>query len=372
MSLQTRLDSVPEPNHSYLTAFYRHKSLAGLSEISIINYTEQVMVFLQHYGTDYDLKSVTKDDIETYLFERKKHKSPGTLQAGIIALRVFFMDLLGKEKTDELLGGMKARTPPSRIREEQLLTAEEIKRIIDACYSERDRALISLLYASGCRKGEVLGLTIKDISFSRYGASIHVCGKTGERDVDIFVGVPEIKAWYNVHPHRDNPDAPFFCIGKELKPISRASFDAIIQRAAERAGIPKNKKINPHSFRHRRATDCAEIMTVADMKEMFGWTNASSMPNVYVHSSRKSVAEKLMKQAGIKVPEQKMPTSMVKQCPVCGCINTANAIICVACNSMLDEKVAMVDNELRDFLRDHMEEILEYKKQKEKEKNKTE
>lgn len=365
MSLQTRLDSLTEPNLTYIKAYIRHKSLAGLSETSITNYVDQMVVFLKFYGADKDLKLVTKDDIETYIYERRKQRMPSTIFMTVLALRSFFSDLLGKETANEFLDGVKVKVPLVKVREDQLLTADEIKLIIDACYSERDRALISLLYASGCRKGEIIGLKMRDVSFSRYGATIHVNGKTGERDVDIFIGVPEIKAWYNVHPYRDNPDAPFFTTGKKFMPLKSRGFDTIIQRAAERAGV-EGKKLNPHAFRHRRATDCAEFMTTADMKEMFGWSDGSDMPSVYVHSSRRAVAEKLMRQAGIKVPEQRMPTSMVRQCPVCGCVNTANAIICVSCNSMLDEKIAVVDKEVREFLRDHMEEILEYKKEKEK------
>ena len=66
---------------------------------------------------------------------------------------------------------------------EELLTEEEIQKMISSCANLRDRALVSVLYESGCRIGEIGNLRIKDVLFDEYGAKIDVLGKTGARRV---------------------------------------------------------------------------------------------------------------------------------------------------------------------------------------------
>ncbi len=60
---------------------------------------------------------------------------------------------------------------------EEILTEEDIRKMINAAYNTRDKAIVSVLYESGCRVGEFLCMKIKNVQFDRYGAIIVVCGK---------------------------------------------------------------------------------------------------------------------------------------------------------------------------------------------------
>jgi site-specific recombinase XerC len=60
--------------------------------------------------------------------------------------------------------------------------------MLDATLNMRDKALISLLYDSGCRISELLTMDRKDLGFDQYGAKITVSGKTGVRAVRIVGG----------------------------------------------------------------------------------------------------------------------------------------------------------------------------------------
>lgn len=362
------VESMPEPDRTYLRTFMRHKALESLSNETIANYLARIVVFTKWYQYK-DLKQITRDDIENYIIYRKGIVSPETVNSDLIVGRMFFSELLDKPTADMLYDGIRIKVNHfSPVRDEELLTDEEIKRMLSAAHTERDRALIAVLYASGCRCGEILGLKLKDVMFSQYGVSLHVNGKTGERDVDLFVGVAELKSWYNVHPFRDDPNSLLW-LSNTGGSINHSCLYAMLRRIARRAGIPEGKRIHPHAFRHKRATDCAQFMTTADMKEMFGWTKGSEMPTIYVHSSRQRVRDKLMANAGIEIPEQRKSSALVgKQCKVCGCINSSTATICMACASPLDEGLSRADNEYQEYLREHAAELLVWKAEKDKEK----
>jgi integrase len=57
----------------------------------------------------------------------------------------------------------------SHDRKMDLITRGDIERMLDACNNARDKALISLLYDSGCRIWEILTLRMEDIVFDEYG-----------------------------------------------------------------------------------------------------------------------------------------------------------------------------------------------------------
>jgi integrase/recombinase XerD len=59
----------------------------------------------------------------------------------------------------------------------ELLTEEAVKGLAEAAGNPRDRALVLVLYESGCRAGEILSLSIKNVQFDEYGAQLIVSGK---------------------------------------------------------------------------------------------------------------------------------------------------------------------------------------------------
>ena len=155
----------------------------------------------------------------------------------------------------------KARLP------EELLTKEDIDKLVDATSSVRDKALISMLYDSGCRIGELLTIRIKHATLDSNGAVIMVDGKTGQRRVRIIHSVPRLLNWLNHHPARTDPEAFLFVsIGSKnySKQLCYESVSNMLKEVAQKADI--RKRVNPHLFRHSRATFLAKHLTEAQMK----------------------------------------------------------------------------------------------------------
>jgi len=78
---------------------------------------------------------------------------------------------------------------------DDLPSADDVQKLIDTATNARDKALISVLYESGCRIGELLTLRVKNVEFDDYGAVLHVNGKTGPRRVRIIHSVLGLQTW---------------------------------------------------------------------------------------------------------------------------------------------------------------------------------
>ena len=186
---------------------------------------------------------------------------------------------------------------------EELLTEEEILKIIQKCGTLRDKALISLLAESGCRVGEIGAMKIKHVSFEKYGARITVGGKTGMRKILVINSSPYLQEWINQHPTNEDSDSYLWC-GNNTELISYARICGILGKAVKKAGI--KKRVYPHLFRHSRATFLANRMSDSGLKNYLGWTQASKMAGIYIHMSGKDADEAILKMNGIEVETEKI------------------------------------------------------------------
>ena len=127
------------------------------------------------------LQSVTHLDVRRFLIEvMKRDLSAEGCNRHLWALRRFF-DFL-------YLGGVVDSVAPRFVRGRRgmqriprTLSESEIKRLIDATQNTRDRAILELLYATGCRVGELTTMAVEDVDFDR--RRIHVTGKGKQRTV---------------------------------------------------------------------------------------------------------------------------------------------------------------------------------------------
>jgi hypothetical protein len=207
-------------------------------------------------------------------------------------------------------------------------------------------------------------MKIKDITFDEYGAVLRVDGKTGQRRIRIRDSIPDLRLWLNMHPKKNNPNAPLW-IGlgypnKGKKAISTAHLVYIVKRYAKM--VLKDNDVSPHTFRHSRATHLANILTEAQMKEFFGWEKDSRTPAVYTHLSGRDVDKTLLKAYGIDIEERKgeKEEDILKPitCPICERENPAGSRFC-NCGQVLDIKTAMKLEEKREVADQDVYEILE-------------
>ncbi len=173
---------------------------------------------------------------------------------------------------------------------------------------------MACLYETGCRIGELLFLRLKHAVIDQYGAQLRVSGKTGARRLRIILSVPYLTAWLNRHPQKEEPSARLWCNSKG-RVMSYGGMRSMLDRLGRRAGV--KKALNPHMFRHSRATHLANHLTEAQMKEYFGWVQGSDMASIYVHLSGRDVDHAILKLYGITNDENQNDGTKMKpkSCP---------------------------------------------------------
>ena len=306
-----------------------------------------------------------KEDIVRIIQEiEKKGYTEWTKQFYRVALKKFFTWLRQTKECPEEVAWLKSSVKNGNHKlPEELLTQEDVKKLIESADYCRDKAMISMLYETGSRVGEIASICMKNISFDKHGAQIIVDGKTGMRRVRILNSVPYLSAWLAEHPFRENPDAPLWTNmnTNSCEMIEYRAISQVLKRSALKAGI--KKRVNPHAFRHARATHLANHLTEAQMKQYFGWVQSSDMASVYVHLSGRDVDNALLKMNGIEVDEEEEKRNgniVLKpiKCVRCENENPATNKFCQRCGMALDLRVVMESEEERSKADETMNEIM--------------
>ncbi|MBS3052726.1 MAG: tyrosine-type recombinase/integrase [Candidatus Aenigmarchaeota archaeon] len=242
----------------------------------------------------------------------------------------------------------------------ELLTKEEVERLANTTDNSRDKAFILTLYDSGCRIGEFLPLRIKDIIFDEYGCVILVSGKTGERRVRILDYSKELLMWLEDHPSKENPEAFVWCqFNKNNELVKYSHICRILNVAKQKTGI--TKKVNPHAFRHARASNYATQIPEQTIKKHFGWTNSSKMLDIYISVDDKQVDDALLKNIkGLKPKDGEIKKIETKICQKCNETNSILTQLCVKCGNPFNINILKEDehrNEFDKFLKDFLVEL---------------
>lgn len=286
-------------------------------------------------------KTMGRKDIEKHIYGLDL--APSSLDLHKVTIRYFFKWLNGVEDYPENVKWIKLMNTKKRKLPKDILTPQEIKSLIDAADNLRDKALVSVLYDSGCRLGEISALIQKNVIIDQYGAKLMVYdGKTGDRPIRLILSVPDIMMLLNNHPDK-KPEKPLFYNEKSIgTPLGNRRIQIIIDNLGKRAGL--NKHINPHLLRHSRATHLAADFTESQLKIIFGWTRDSRMAGTYVSLSGGDVDKKILEKAGLLDKEDvKKEADILKpqDCQRCKEVNPATAKFCYKCGMALDIQTAM-------------------------------
>jgi site-specific recombinase XerD/ribosomal protein L40E len=337
-----------EKNRQYLLDFYNECIVQTISKARIIKCLGTLLRVSNWLGKSFD--EATKEDI-IGLVRRIEDAdySNWTKHDYKAILKTFYKWLRKGEDYPPEVRWIRATARNMSKLPEELLSVEEVKLLVDKADTLRDKALLLVLYESGCRIGEILTLQLKHVQFDKFGAVILVNGKTGQRRVRLVVSAPKLMQWIDNHPLRDDLESALWVtVGtrKRNTPMTYAGTLCHLRKIVVRAGI--RKRVYPHLFRHSRATHLANVLTEAQMKQYFGWVQHSDMASIYVHLSGRDVDSALLKMNGIAVSEENQDERLkALTCGRCKGSNSPDAKFCSNCGMCLDVKTAVEVDETR-------------------------
>jgi site-specific recombinase XerD len=229
------------------------------------------------------------------------------------------------------------------IKEAELLSEEEVNKLIATADHPRNKAILAILGESGARIGEIGNLTIGQIKIDASGAVLNVSGKTGRRRLRIISATPFLVKWLDIHPDNANPYAPLWVnIGTKdyHKQMTYEGIRKVLIETFQKAGI--KKRCHPYIFRHSRASQLARHLTEFQMNSYFGWIQGSRMPSLYVHISGKDLDEDILRINGLKPGEKPIAYKpQLRACPRCREINAPDALYCCKCAEIVDPTLAL-------------------------------
>ncbi len=329
--------AVSENNKKLIHLFVNTSFSEGISIGRIVRYVWDLRTWSSFLGKDFE--EANKDDIIKLVgdLEISGRFEKSTMRDLKLTLRKFFKWMRKTDKFPEEVSWYKTHIRYGGIKSpEDMLTEDEIKKMIESRNTARDRAFIATLYESGCRIGEILTLELNQVKFDEFGALLLVNGKTGFRRVRVIAAVPYLTEWINRHSRKDDNKAPLW-LSEQHNVLSYGAAVQILKRTAKSVGI--TKRVNPHNFRHSRASFVANHLTEAQMNEYFGWAQGSDMTSIYVHLSGRNVDDALLRLNGIETSSKKAESIMTPiKCPRCEEANQATNKFCSRCGIALDKE----------------------------------
>jgi len=151
------------------------------------SYISVVVIFGEFI--DKNFEKATKTDIELYQLKLQDTKSKitgiclkfKTIEFYSIILKIFYLWLYKTETIPKIVEDIEVSNKGlDPIKENEVLTPTEVRGLIESTNKSRNKAIISLLFETGARVGELTNANIEDfINYKRY-AEIRLMGKTGE------------------------------------------------------------------------------------------------------------------------------------------------------------------------------------------------
>lgn len=287
----------------FLTEYKNYLQLErSLAENSIAAYVQDVLKlkqFLEISNRNLDPTEVSATDLHDFLEYVNELGMAVHTQARVVSgIKGFFKYLLFEdfisENPAELLEAPKlGRKLPD------VLTIDEIERIINSIdrsspSGQRDRSMLEVLYSSGLRVSELVGLKISntyfDIGFLRIlgkGSKERLVpiGKSAAKQLKIYLR--EVRIHQQIKPEAKD----FVFLNRFGGAISRISVFTMIKKQVLLAGL--KKKVSPHTFRHSFATHLIEGgADLRAVQEMLGHESITTT-EIYTHLDRDFLSQTL-------------------------------------------------------------------------------
>jgi len=236
----------------------------GASRNTLTAYRRDLADFTQFLNAQRrTLRRAGPDDIVGYLERlRTRGLRPASVARRISALRGLYKHLvregeLRRDPTENLEAPRRARSLPRTLSREVVAALVESPDLGEP-RGVRDRAILELLYATGMRASECLGLTLDDVNLS---AGYVVCMGKGRKQRLVPVGA-EAARWVSHYLRDVRPrytrvrDSGRVFVNPRGGRLSRQSLWTIVRHAAARAGVRQH--VSPHVLRHSFASHLLE------------------------------------------------------------------------------------------------------------------
>lgn len=265
LTMKETLPAIIDNMSDRILLFLATKNIDGLSKRTIKQYGMHLGKFADYIRKN--AEDVTTMDIRIYLSNYSKTGvKNSTLASETDILRVFFKWLEDEEYINKS-PMRKIKTPKIEKRVREALTKEEFEILRTGAKTLRQKALLELMYSTGCRLEEVENMKKTDIDWQRL--QLNVIGK-GNKERTVYINATaQVHLKKYIMGRLDDSDALFVTERKPIKNMGRRAIQREIDKISEQSGIKIN--VFAHLIRHTFATHMINAgMSLTVLQEILG------------------------------------------------------------------------------------------------------
>jgi len=253
--------------------YINYMRFRNYSARTIEHYTGCLLHLAKHYNQSPDTLSRKQLIDYFYYLVNVKQVSPCRLNQMISAYKILICDILGRPWEN-----FSIKRPRREMKLPDVLSGEEIERILACLDNMKHRTMISMIYSCGLRLQELTNLKIKDIDSTRM--QIHIRSGKGKKDRFVMLSQKVLEMlriyWMNYHPKEY-----LFEGQRKGFPIARSTVQHTFKKAVVQSGVNKDPGI--HSLRHSFATHLLEKgISLLAIQKLLGHAHLKTT-TIYTH-----------------------------------------------------------------------------------------
>ncbi|BDX37845.1 integrase [Tenuifilaceae bacterium CYCD] len=270
-------DQTPNIDLKTFRIWMHHKRY---SDNTIKTYSDMVENFLDHYGQK-PIEDFTNQDVVDYVYDYILGKGYSfSFQNQVVsALKLFFREM-GKSKIEI----DKLQRPRREHKLPNVLSKAEVARVLTHTTNIKHKTMLSLIYACGLRRSELLNLKPNDVDSKRH--LLHIRNAKGRKDRIVPISnktIEMLRTYYKSYL----PTDWLFEGANRGEQYSANSLQSVFKQSLERSGVRMNATL--HWLRHSYATHLLESGTdLRYIQELLGH-HSSKTTEIYTHVTEKSI-----------------------------------------------------------------------------------
>ncbi len=261
-------------NSLLIERMVREMQLRNYSERTIRSYSASMSKVQNFYKLPLD--KITIQQFKDFLHQRitVDKISVSLINQNMSAFKIMQVDILGRDWES-----IRVKRPRREKKLPQVLTVDEVARMISITRNLKHKTLLALAYSSGLRRDEIR--TIKPGAIDSKGMRIHVFAGKGKKDRFTLLSTKALEL-LRIYYRLERPVNYLFEVsGKKGKCLAPGTINHIAKNAASKAGI--KKKVSFHTLRHCFATHLLEKGINLPLIQQFMGHTSIKTTSIYLH-----------------------------------------------------------------------------------------
>ena len=261
------------------------KSVEGYSEGTLYNY--KVMLTNFFYAMQKPPELVTSNDIRVYLYTYQKERGVSNRSLdkirGSISSFYKWMVVEGYIDKDPTIAIKKIKYEK---KPKEPCTQIDLEYLRRACETKKQKAILEVLYSTGCRVGELVILKKSDIDWVK--KTVHLFGKGKKHRTSFLNAKAEVALKEYLESRTDDNEYLFVSDRKPHGKMSVDGIEKIMRLMCKRTNGKVAKNVSPHILRHTTATRMVENNSdIVSVQKILGHNNINTTMT-YIHATLES------------------------------------------------------------------------------------